>query len=93
MRVTIQEEADLTGRRQRYEGTREHVYELKIEVEGDYAPPYGERIEVEYHGSFYRIEPVGDRLELSAVGMPGVRLTLHPQSVNKVAVRSGRGEL
>ena len=92
MRVTIQEKADPGGRRERYEGTRENVYELKIEVEGDYAPPYHERIEIEYLGAFYRIEPAGGRLALSAVGAPGARLTLHPQSVNKVVIRSGRGE-
>jgi hypothetical protein len=92
MRVTIQQRTDPIGRRPRYEGTRENVYELKVEVEGGYSSPYGERIEIEYHGAFYRIEPVGDRLELSAVGLPGVRLSLHPQEVNKVAIRSGREE-
>ena len=92
MRVTIQQKADLTGRRPRYEGTRENVYELKIEIEGGYASPYRERIEIEYHGSFYRIEPVGDHLELSSVGLPGVRLSLHPQAVDKVGIRSGREE-
>ena len=93
MRVTIQEKVDPGGRRERYEGTMENVYELKIEVEGDYSPPYQERIEIEYHGAFYRIEPDGGRLSFSAVGIPGAQLAVHPQSVNKVAVRSGRGEL
>jgi len=92
MKVTLQEKADTGVRQGRLEGTRERVYELKIEVEGDYSPPYQERIEIQYRGAFYRIEPTGDRLSFSAVGVPGAQLAVHPQSVNTVAVRSAREE-
>jgi len=92
MKVTLQEKAGTRVGRERPEGTRENVYELKIEVEGDYPAPEQERIEIQYRGAFYRIEPAGDRLAFSAVGVPGAQLAVHPQSVNRVAVRSAREE-
>jgi hypothetical protein len=87
VRVTVHEKAIEGGLERRWEGTRENVYALKIELEGDGRQPYGERIEISCGGLFYRLEPQEDGIALSVVGVPVARLSLCPQSANTIVVK------
>jgi hypothetical protein len=62
------------------------VYELKVEFEGDDRDPQGERVEIEYGGMFYRLEPGEHGLVISVVGMPGAGMIVHPRSTSSVAL-------
>lgn len=91
MRVTIHREwtaeASLDGE---WDGTRDNVYGLKVELEGNGQGPHDERIEISHGGVFFRVEPDGDGLAVSVVGVPVCDMTVRPRSANSIAVRGVR---
>jgi hypothetical protein len=87
MKITLHQKPNGRGETERAcEGIQSDVYALKVELEGTekVAP---ERIEIAYNGAFYRLEPQSDGLAFSIVGVPVKKLSIYPQSAQKILIR------